>query len=169
MVEKNEKKDQLNEGFLWELNSLKKEVLDSKKNIEKWDKSNEKKGNEKIEANSETQNSINSKLDFLSGKVNDTLNNMELDSELDSKLDSNDVNEFFEKWKDEFNDNKNTTAEKKFVSKSSYINEDRPQDVVDWINNSADKILDEIKNWKQEQNPVARSLLRIVNWIMKSE
>jgi hypothetical protein len=45
----------------------------------------------------------------------------------------------------------------------------RPEAVKESIQSSADKILDEIYNWKEEKNPVARSLLRIVNWVMKTE
>gem|GEM_PF-1852686 len=45
----------------------------------------------------------------------------------------------------------------------------RPEAVKESIQSSADKILDEIYNWEEEKNPVARSLLRIVNWIMKTE
>ncbi len=115
---------------------------------------------------------VNSKLEELQNKIEDTL----LDSALESSSiwESNDqitkgqIDKFFEKWKEEFYDDKKTVVEDKFTQKYKNI-EDRSVDVAKWIENSADKIIDEIKNWEKEQNPVARSLLRFVNRIMKSE
>jgi len=65
-----------------------------------------------------------------------------------------------------------TKTEKRVVKKhGQMVNKfaGRPEAVKESIQSSADKILDEIYNWKEEKNPVARSLLRIVNWIMKTE
>lgn len=81
------------------------------------------------------------------------------------------VSEFFWKWKEEFK-KIDTFTEKKFVKKYWNMQNKlahRPGEVKEAIEKSADNILDEIYNWKKEKNPVARSLLRIVNWIMKTE
>lgn len=87
-------------------------------------------------------------------------------SELDSiKIDK--VSEFFDQGKEEFK-KIDTFKEKKVVRKhNKYIN--RPIEVKDAIEDSSDRILDEIYNWKKEKNVVSRSLLRIVNWIIKTE
>jgi uncharacterized protein YjgD (DUF1641 family) len=170
MVDKADNKEQnnnLDENFSWELDSLKKNILWNTSEKTK-DESVEKREDKKVKSNSEIEKSINSKLDFLNDKINATLDDVELDEKLKQWVDEETVDKFFEKWKNELTDNKTTNSEKKFISKSSYI-ADRPNDVVEWINDSADEILNEIQNRKQEQNPVARSLLRIVNWIMKSE
>ena len=78
------------------------------------------------------------------------------------------IDKFFKKWKEEFNDDNDTSSEKKFVKKYKNL-ENRSIDVAEWIQKSADDIEKEIINWKDEKNPVAKSLLRIVNRIMKSE
>lgn len=173
MVEKNDVKNIDFDDSLWwisdDLNSLKNEV-----DLQNTEKSEEKNDSENVsESLNNLGNSlINSKLDELQSKVEDTL----LDSSLENNFmwESNDnitkwqIDEFFEKWKEEFNDDKKTIVENKFVKKYQNL-EDRNMDVAKWIESSADKISDEIKNWKEEKNPVARSLLRFVNWIMKSE
>lgn len=81
------------------------------------------------------------------------------------------VSEFFDVGKEEF-EKIDTKIEKRVVKKHGQMVDKfagRPEAVKESIQSSADKILDEIYNWKEEKNPVARSLLRIVNWIMKTE
>ncbi|HRU50374.1 MAG TPA: hypothetical protein P5155_02615, partial [Candidatus Absconditabacterales bacterium] len=65
-----------------------------------------------------------------------------------------------------------TKTEKRVVKKHKNMVKslsNRPGGVQEAIGESVDKILDEIYNWREEKNPVARSLLKIVNWIMKTE
>ena len=81
------------------------------------------------------------------------------------------VSEFFDAGQKEF-EKVDTKTEKRVVKKhknkvKSLSN--RPGWVQEAIGESVDKILAEIYNWKEEKNPVARSLLKIVNWIMKTE
>ena len=81
------------------------------------------------------------------------------------------VSEFFDAGQKEF-EKVDTKTEKRVVKKhknkvKSLSN--RPGWVQEAIGESVDKILDEIYNWEEEKNPVARSLLKIVNWIMKTE
>lgn len=81
------------------------------------------------------------------------------------------VSEFFWKWKEEFKVI-DTRRERKVVRKHKIMKskfELRPDWVKQAIEQSVDRILDEIYNWKEEKNPVARSLLRIVNRILKTE
>lgn len=79
--------------------------------------------------------------------------------------------EFFDTGKKEF-EKVDTFKEKRVIGKHKKMTNkfaDRPETVKEAIQNSSDKILEEIYNWKQEKNPVARSLLKIVNRIMKTE
>lgn len=81
------------------------------------------------------------------------------------------VSEFFDAGQKEF-EKVDTKTEKRVVKKHGQMVDKfagRPEAVKESIQSSADKILDEIYNWKEEKNPVARSLLKIVNWIMKTE
>ena len=81
------------------------------------------------------------------------------------------VSEFFDAGQKEF-EKIDTKVEKRVVRRHSQMVDrfaGRPEAVKESIQSSADKILDEIYNWEEEKNPVARSLLRIVNWIMKTE
>ncbi|MBO4516778.1 hypothetical protein J5751_05115 [bacterium] len=41
--------------------------------------------------------------------------------------------------------------------------QNRSPEVVEQISTSAAKIEDEIKNWKKEENPIARFLLKMAN------
>ena len=155
-----EKKDNLeskNNKFKDWLNSLKDSIL--------W------KDKEKDQLQGETSHASES---LKSTVINEALDNLKLNMEKWLNLDERDNNtkaeldEFFQEWKKEFFDAKKTYAEKRFVYKYKKI-ETRPIDVQKWIGNSVEKITDEISNWKKEKNPVARSLLRIVDWIMSTE
>lgn len=81
------------------------------------------------------------------------------------------VSEFFKEWEEELKVI-DTRKEKRFVKKYKKmkgISSERPEAVKNAIESSVDDVLDEIYNWEKEKNPVARSLLRIVNMIMKTE
>mgnify|MGYP007069027660 CR=1 FL=1 len=81
------------------------------------------------------------------------------------------VSEFFDAGQKEF-EKVDTKTEKRVVKKHKNMVKslsNRPGWVQEAIGESVDKILDEIYNWREEKNPVARSLLKIVNWIMKTE
>ncbi len=125
-----------------------------------WDKIREREREQKIV--SETSD----ELDTLGAEVGLVW----LDKKVNEKW-KDKVSEFFWKWKEELNKlNPNTKKQIKKTSlwiKGKLYN--RPQEVRQAIEKSADNILDEIYNWKEEKNPVARSLLRIANWIMKTE
>ena len=77
------------------------------------------------------------------------------------------IDKFFEQWKKEF-EKVDTSDEKEIIKKYNTIR-NRPVEVQKEIEKISNEVLDEIYNWKQEKNPVARSLLRIINWIMSSE
>lgn len=115
---------------------------------------------------------VNSKIDELQNKVVDTIFDKSLDSNLmwesNNKIAQGQVEELFESWKNEFNDSKNTVSEYKVGKKYDKLKA-RGVDVKKWIKESANKIVNEINNWEQEKNPVARSLLKFVNRIMQSE
>ena len=83
----------------------------------------------------------------------------------DTKLE---VNEFMKEWVNEINKDKKHNTKKGFEHKYDTINS-RPETTQEWINDSIDDIVDEYKNRKQEKNPIARWLLRVVNRIMNSE
>jgi len=107
-----------------------------------------------------------SELDSLNAEVN-----LDWLDKKDNKKSIDRVSEFFWKWKEEFK-KIDTFNEKKVVKKYWKTKNNlkyRPEKVKEAIEWSADEILDEIYNWRKEKNPVARSLLRIVNWIMKTE
>lgn len=155
-----EKKDNLeskNNKFKDWLNSLKDSIL--WKNKEKEQIQNETwNASESLKSNV-----INSALDNLNLNIQKWLDLHDADDNTKAEL-----NEFFKEWKKEFSDNNETHDEKKFVHEYKKI-ESRPAAVQRWIENSVEKIENEISNWKQEKNPVARSLLRIVNRIMETE
>lgn len=80
------------------------------------------------------------------------------------------LNNFFSEWKEKINDDKHTFREwrLKRLLKSDRFKE-RSEHVVERIEESAGTVENEIKNWRDQKNPVARSLLRIVRWIMWTE
>ena len=81
------------------------------------------------------------------------------------------LNKFFEKWKKELKDDIDTTEEKELSVKllQSGRFKNRSPETVQQIAKSATNIENEIKDWPKEKNPVARSLLKIVDWIMWTE
>ncbi|HRX64076.1 MAG TPA: hypothetical protein P5060_03170 [Candidatus Absconditabacterales bacterium] len=88
------------------------------------------------------------------------------------------IDDFFEKAEKVDNDLENTDEIEKeigrkfkrtrTVKKYNSI-ENRNIDVQNAIKESGESVLDEITNWKEEKNPVAKSLLSIANWILKTE
>lgn len=144
------------------LNKLKESLwLDQKKEgIETWD-------NSKSNLNNLEKSTIDSAIDWLENNIKKELLEKEVDMETKDEL-KDSIDKFFKKWKEEFNDDNDTSSEKNFVKKYKNL-ENRSIDVAEWIQKSADDIEKEIINWKDEKNPVAKSLLRIVNRIMKSE
>jgi hypothetical protein len=77
------------------------------------------------------------------------------------------IDDFFEKGKNEFR-RVDSVKEKRVVKKYNRIL-DRNINIQESIVNSAETILNEIQNWDKEKDLVAKSLLRISNWILKSE
>ena len=89
------------------------------------------------------------------------------DSQIDTKKELDDL--LIEwMWK---KDSKDVLREKELAQK--LLNNDRfknrSQDVREEIAYSADNVSQDIENYDKEQNPIARSLLWIVNKIMKTE
>jgi len=79
------------------------------------------------------------------------------------------LTQFFDKWE---KDKGNESNKEKFLQQVPYDVarfEGRSQDAVQEIQNSAMKLENEIKNWNQEENPVAEALLRVVDSIMDTE
>ncbi len=77
------------------------------------------------------------------------------------------IDDFFENWKEEL-EKIDTKKEKKAIKKYKKIL-NRGIDVQKEIINSWEFVLGEIKNWEKEKNPVAKSLLRIIKWILNTE
>ncbi len=65
-------------------------------------------------------------------------------------------------------ENIDTKSERKVLKKYKKIL-NRKIDVQKEIINSWEFVLEEIRDWKKEKNPVAKSLLRITKWILKTE
>ncbi|HKL43969.1 MAG TPA: hypothetical protein VJ892_01680 [Candidatus Absconditabacterales bacterium] len=65
-------------------------------------------------------------------------------------------------------ENIDTKSERKVLKKYKKIL-NRKIDVQKEIINSGEFVLEEIRDWKKEKNPVAKSLLRITKWILKTE
>lgn len=99
--------------------------------------------------------------------VDSKLLDMEKWSELsDSEIDTKEqLDQLFEQWKK----NKKDVLNHKELSWEILHNYERFQnrspEVVEQISTSAAKIEDEIKNWKKEENPIARFLLKMANWL----
>jgi len=109
---------------------------------------------------------VSDELDSLSAEI--VLSGIEWGKVNESK---DKVSEFFDAGQKEF-EKVDTKTEKRVVKKHKNMVKslsNRPGWVQEAIGESVDKILDEIYNWREEKNPVARSLLKIVNWIMKTE
>ncbi len=65
-------------------------------------------------------------------------------------------------------DNINKNTDRKIVKKYKKI-KDRWFDVKEKIVEASDVIIGFVKNWDKEKNPVAKVLLRIADWILRSE
>jgi len=87
-----------------------------------------------------------------------------------TKKDLDKIEEFFEKWIEEFSDNdwKKTRVEKKFIRRYEKI-KDRSPNIQQEIVWSAGTIIWSIRNWNKQKDPVAKVLLRMANMILKSD
>lgn len=156
-----------------DLDSIKSELNDLKKNIES--------NNEDLSSFSNELNLLKKEIDKQNNKEDskekkEWLDLSEISAELDElkkevkdKIDQTKINpDNLESKESESQYNKpqyrNTIATKKIENLQW-----RPEWVVDEIVKSSDSVEDMINNWEQEPNPIAKSLLRIVNRIMKSE
>lgn len=146
-----------------------REKRESIKNFLEW-----KKNVDKLKVEEETSSKTEKLKD---SAIDSTLDNLNLDMQEWLELQNSDdktkeeLNKFFEKWKEELKDNTNTLEEKE-LSEKLFKNkrfEKRSPEIVQQIAKSATKIENEIKDWQKEKNPVARSLLKIVDWIMSTE
>ena len=101
--------------------------------------------------------------------VDSTLENLNLDMEKWSEISDSEVeikeqlDQILQKWK---KDTKQVLTHKEM---SQRIINGRSPEVSQQISNSATKVEDEIKNWENEENPIARSLLKMANWLMNTE
>ena len=146
-----------------------REKRESIKNFLEWKKNVDKLKVEE-ETSSKTENLKDSAIDS-------TLDNLNLDMQEWLELQNSDdktkeeLNKFFEKWKKEFKDDVQTPEEQELSQKllQSDRFKNRSTETVQQIAKSATKIENEIKDWQKEKNPVARSLLKIVDWIMSTE
>ena len=146
-----------------------REKWESVKNFLKW-----KKDAEEIQAEEETSRKTENLKD---SAIDSTLDNLNLDMQEGLELkDSDDktkeeLNQFFEAWKQELKNDIEQPWEAELrerLFKSKRFGKRSPE-VVTQIAKSATKIENEIKDWQKEKNPVARSLLKIVDWIMSTE
>lgn len=101
--------------------------------------------------------------------VDSTLENLNLDMEKWSEISDSEIeikgelDQILHKWK---KDIKQVPTHKEM---SQRIINGRSPEVSQQISNSATKVEDEIKNWENEENPIARSLLKMANWLMNTE
>lgn len=146
-----------------------REKRESIKNFLEW-----KKNIDKIQVEEETSRKAENLKD---SAIDSTLDNLNLDMQEWLELQDSDdetkeeLNKFFEKWKKELKDDIDTTEEKELSVKllQSGRFKNRSPETVQQIAKSATNIEKEIKDWPKEKNPVARSLLKIVDWIMSTE
>jgi len=146
-----------------------REKRESIKNFLEW-----KKNVDKLKVKEETSNKVETLKD---SAIDSTLDNLNLDMQEWLELQDSDdetkeeLNKFFEKWKKELKDDIDTTEEKELSVKllQSGRFKNRSPETVQQIAKSATNIENEIKDWPKEKNPVARSLLKIVDWIMSTE
>jgi len=100
--------------------------------------------------------------------------NLDPEWEAFTEKEKKNVSEFFVQWRKEFNKIDNFD-EKKVVKKYQNYKtnkgniSDRPLGVQKAIMESVDLIVDEINSRKRERSPIARSLFKIVDLIMKTE
>ena len=146
-----------------------KEKWESIKNFLEW-----KKDIDEIQVEEETSRKTESLKD---SAIDSTLDNLNLDMQEGLELKDTDdetkkeLNQFFEKWKEELKDDAQTLEEQELSQKllQSERFKSRSPETVQQIAKSATKIENEIKDWQKEKNPVAKSLLKIVDWIMGTE
>ena len=146
-----------------------KEEWESIKNFLEWKKHADKiKVKEEISRNAENlkDSVIDSTLDNLNLDMQEWLELQDSDDKTKEEL-----NKFFEIWKQELKNDIEQPWEAELRERlfNSERFGKRSPDIVREVAKSATKIENEIKNWKQEENSVARSLLKIVNWIMWTE
>ena len=117
------------------------------------------------EAENMKDDMIKQSLDKLQNKIGTAFEKADVTQDTKDKLDR-----FFDKSKEELTDDKYSVYELpvKLLMKTNRF-KNRSEWAVDNIVKSANKIENEINNWKDETNPVARSLLKIVRWIMWTE
>lgn len=127
-------------SFSKELNLLKKSVEQNKKELE----------------TSDTIKEIHSELDLLWKEITDKINQ--------SKKDPENI----ETHEAEHNHNKSGKNEKNGFRIPNTLNW-RPLEIAENIGEISNDIENEYKNWRQEKNPIARWLLRLVDRIMNSE
>lgn len=146
-----------------------REKWESIKNFLEW-----KKNIDKIQVEEETSRQ---KENLKDSAIDSTLDNLNLDMQEWLELkDADDetkkeLNQFFEKWKKEFKDDVQTLEDQELSQKllQSDRFKNRSTETVQQIAKSATNIENEIKDWPKEKNPVAKSLLKIVDWIMSTE
>lgn len=157
------------ENFERESTNWFREKWESVKNFLKW-----KKDAEEIQVEEETSRKTENLKD---SAIDSTLDNLNLDMQEGLELkDSDDktkeeLNQFFEAWKQGLKNDIEQPWEAELrerLFKSKRFGKRSPE-VVTQIAKSATKIENEIKDWQKEKNPVARSLLKIVDWIMSTE
>ena len=159
--EKNLDEHNEDSDFFDELSSLEDNIRELA-----WDKIKQKEQVEKEQIVSKTKGNLESLHESMLSWAESRLEQKKISEKWKDK-----VSEFFDAGQKEF-EKIDTKVEKRVVRRHSQMVDrfaGRPEAVKESIQSSADKILDEIYNWKEEKNPVARSLLRIVNWIMKTE
>ena len=146
-----------------------REKRESIKNFLEW-----KKNVDKLKVEEETSRQ---KENLKDSAIDSTLDNLNLDMQEWLELkDADDetkkeLNQFFEKWKKEFKDDVQTPEDQELSQKllQSDRFKNRSTETVQQIAKSATNIENEIKDWPKEKNPVAKSLLKIVDWIMSTE
>jgi len=127
------------------------------------------KKQEVIEAQDQARNStenlgkltVDQALDDLQANVEKWLDIQESNDSAKKEL-----NDFFEKWKEDYE--KNEKMANDFVDNYNTL-KNRNKDIAQSIKSSANYVQLEIDSWDSEPNYVARSLLRIVKWIMNTE
>ena len=144
-----------------------REKRESIKNFLEW-----KKYAEEITVKRKTGQETENLKDFA---IDSTLDNLQLNMQEWLELSNADnetkeeLNHIFEEWKE---NKKEIMQDEELPKKLEKYNKKFPgrsPEVVQKIVNSATEIETEIKNWQTEKNPVAKSLLKIVNWIMGTE
>ena len=144
-----------------------KEKWESIKNFLEW-----KKDADELKIQEETDNNVENLKD---SAIDSTLDNLQINMQEWLELSNADnetkeeLNYIFEEWK---KNKKEIMQDKELPKKLEQYNKKFPgrsPEIVQQIVNSADRIQTEIKNWRQQSNPIARALLWIVNLIIDTE